>query len=210
MAVTPGIRLRGRYILKTPWVANPGKVYECEAIRSFDDLAKLGVDPYETFYLPAGLVNGQPYDSVTFSFDAERQADANIVTLRSDDGEYLYVPDTYILSIPNMGGVKYDQVVLSVNLSAIPGYLDLSPLKTDLANRVSQIIGISTTVEENRVASSNQPSSAAHDAAEAARTAAISVFKTDHMLLQEALVRNTQLQATVNALVAKLQALGAL
>lgn len=210
MAITPSIRLRGRYTLKAPWVANPGKVYECEAIRSFDDLVKLGVDIYEVFYAPTGLVNGQVYGLSTFSFEAEKQADANIITLRADDGEYIYVPDTYILSIPNMDGIKYDQVVLSVNLLAIPGYLDLSALKTDMASRIQAIIGLPVTVQENRVAASNQPTPAAHDAAEAARTAAITINKTDNMLLQEALAREVKLNETIDALVAKLQALGAL
>ncbi len=210
MGMTPSIRQRGRYTLKLPWVADPGKIYECEAIRSFDDLAKLNVDVYETFYLPAGLQNGQVYAGVPFSFESEKSADANIVTLRSQDGDYIYVPDTYILSLPDMSGVHYDQIVLSMNLGAVPAYLDLSALKTDVGNLAEAMIGKDVTVLEHRAPSTNQPTAANHDVMEAARTAAISITKTHYVLWQEEIVKNAKLQDTVNALVAKLQALGEL
>lgn len=210
MAVTPSIRMRGRYTLKAPWVADPAKVYECEAIRSFDDLEKIGTNVYETFYLPAGLMNGEVYAGSTFSFEAEKQADVNIVTLRSQNGDYIYVPDSYILSIPDMSGVQYSQMILSVNLGPLPDYLSLAALKTDVGNRVSAMIGATATVIEHRAPSTNQPTSAEHDVLEAARAAAITTIKTDYMLLQEANARIATLLATNAALVARLQVLGEL
>lgn len=210
MAVTPAIRMRGRYTLKLPWVADPTKVYECEAIRSFDDLEKVGINVYETFYLPAGLQNGATYAGVPFSFEAERQADINIVTLRSQNGDYLYVPDSYILSIPDMSGVQYSQMILSVNLGALPDYLDLAALKTDVGNRVTAMIGATATVLEHRSPSSNQPTAAQHDVLEAARAAAITTTKTDYVLLQEEIAKNALLAQKNAALIARLQLLGEL
>lgn len=200
MALTPPIRTIGRYVLKTPWVASSAKVYECEAIRSFDDLSQLGVDIYEEFYASQGLINGEEYGGVVFSFESERQKDPNIITLRAQDGEYIYVPDTYILSYPNMSGVKYSNMVISANLGPLPDFLDLSALKTELGDFIAQFIGVTPTLNEHRADSTNQPTPVQHDILESARLAAISIYTTHYVELQQERAKTLKLTQTVDAL----------
>jgi len=210
MAMTPLIRQRGRYSLKLPWVADPTKIYECEAIRSFDDLAKLNINVYETYYLPAGLQDGQLYAGSLFVFEDEQAADANIITLRSQDGDYIYVPDTYIVAPPVITTAVYDRIVLSMDIGSTPQELDLSALKTDIADLAESMLGVTVVVKEHRAPSINQPTDSDHIILEAARLSAINLSKTHYRLLQEEIAKNAKLQETIDALVAKLAAIGQL
>ena len=58
MKNTPPLRARGRYVLRNPWVANPGKLYTNMAIRTFEDVYELGTDVYETYYVPMDWLTG--------------------------------------------------------------------------------------------------------------------------------------------------------
>lgn len=205
---TPPIGAKGRYTLKSPWVANPGVLYECEAIRSFDDIYQLGSDVYNEYYLPMGLMDGADFEGTPFSFSTEKSLDPNIITLRGSDGTFIYVPDTYILSYPSMDGVRYSRMVISIDLGSLPDYVDLGPLKTSLANLAQQVIGAVPDVDEHRAASTNQPTALEHDALEAARVAAISITQTDHQKYLQEVQKNALKTQTIAALVSRLQQLG--
>lgn len=196
MKNTPPLRARGRYVLVTPWLANPSKLYTTVAIRGFEDLYNLGIDVYNTYYFPMGLIDGQS----GFSFVAEQTNKADIITLMADDGEIIYVPDTYIQSFPNMGEVKYSHTVLSVTLGPLPDQNDLSNIKAVIADQVAQVYGITPTVLEHRAASLANPTATEHEALEAARVAAITVLETDHAKALRLQAQNTLLQQKVATL----------
>lgn len=202
MKNTPPLRARGRYVLASPWVANPAKLYTTVAIRGFEDLFTLGIDVYNTYYLPMGLIDGQS----GFSFSAEQANKADIITLQSDDGEVIYVPDTYIQSYPNMGEVKYSHVVLSISLGPLPDQNDLTNVKAVLADQVAQVYGITPTVVEHRAASTSNPSATEHEALEAARVAAITVLETDHAKALRFQAQNVLLNQKIVALTNLLKA----
>ena len=169
--ITPTIGSKGRYTLSLPWTANAAKLYECEAIRSFDDIYELGVDVYQEYYVPMGLVDNTVVGGNLFLFKEQRDAKVCIITLRStDDGEYIYVPDSYISNSPVSSVKPYSHIVLSVDCGALPDSLDLSALKSDLSDLAKGYLGITTPgnlVLENRAAATNQPTAIEGDALEA-------------------------------------------
>jgi hypothetical protein len=178
---TPPLKARGRYTLKAPWDAaiDPLKLYTTIAIRSFKDIYELNVDVYTEYYLPMGLVDGVLYGIAIFSFSAEANLEPNIITLYSDTGETIYVPDTYILSYPTMGDIKYNRCVLSIDLGPLPDYLDFSSLKASVQNLVAQTTGIAATALEHRSAHITNPTPPEHEVLETARLAGITVLETD-------------------------------
>lgn len=206
--ITPSVGSKGRYTLSLPWTANAAKLYECEAIRSFDDIYELGVDVYQEYYVPMGLLDNTVVSGNLFLFKEQRDANVCIITLRStDDGEYIYVPDSYIANSPN-GNVKpYSHIVLSVNCGPLPDYLDLSALKSDLSDMAKGYLGITTPgslVLENRAASTNQPTALEADALETARTAAVTIKKSFQQLYLEEVAKNQRNTQIIAALTQKL------
>lgn len=185
--LTPSIGTTGRYTLRNPYVANPGVVYTCIAIRSFEDIIKRGVDVYETFYVPVGLIDGQVSSGGTpFRFTDETSIKANIITLKGSDGSLIYVPDTYIEKFPNMGEVQYENIVLSVDIGAVPSYLSLSAVMEEVKQTVSARFGTITEVKEHRSPALDPPTNQEHEAAEAARVGNITEFETTRTKLNKA------------------------
>ena len=188
---TPPLHRAGRYTLRLPWSADPGTVYSCMAIRTMDDCEKLGVDVFKTYYEPMGLL--------VADYNPDKTAKANIITLMSDTG-VIYVPDSYIESYPDMTEFTYNHVVLSISLGAVPDYLDVTFLNNQLAATVSDVIGITPTVNVHVAASSGSVTAAQHEIAEAARVAAITNRVTDRAKLMIANGTIAVLNTKVNTL----------
>lgn len=201
--MTPPLHAQGRYVTKSPWELPGTLIYECIAIRSFDDIYKLGIDVYEVYYVPMGLIN-----SPTFSFSDEKAAKANIITLRGSDGSIIYIPDTYILSFPNAGTVKYQHVVLSASIGALPEYLDLTAIHREVENLIAGKLGTTVTVKEMVVPTTDQPSNENHEILEAARLGSVTSYENDYTRLKKEEAKNALLQAKLNALTAVLRSNG--
>lgn len=207
---TPPLLAKGRYTLRTPWSANPLVLYTCKAIRTFDDIYKLGIDVQKTYYIPMGLSDGSIITSPAFSFQTEKAQQPNIITLHGDDGSVIYVPDTFIESYPNMAEVRYSRMVLSIDLGALPDYLDLTAIKTAVSNLVAQTSGVVAQVIEHRAAATENPTALQHEILETNRLAAITLIETDHARALRMQVERDAVQAKLNALIAACQANGTL
>lgn len=192
MLKTPPLHAKGRYTLRAPWSAVSTKIYSCIAIRSFADIYKLGKDVFKEYYQLKGLTEAE--------VAADAALGAHIVTLQSADGSIIYVPDTYIESYPNMSDVSYSHVVLSVSISAIPDYVDLTFLKGQISTAVSTITGLTPEVKENRAPTIGAVSPADHEVQETARLAAVTNRKTDKALYLEERAKNTLLLEKVEML----------
>ena len=201
--MTPPLNTTGRYITKSPWELPATLIYECIAIRSFDDIYKLGIDVYDTYYVPMGLIN-----SPTFTFSEEKAAKANIITLRGSDGSIIYIPDTYILSFPNAGTVKYHHVILSVSVGALPEYLDLSSLHREIENLASGKIGTTVSVKEMVAPTTDQPTTENHEILEAARVGSITSYENDYTRVKKEEAKSALLQSKIDAMTAILKANG--
>ncbi|MBN22494.1 MAG: hypothetical protein CL678_14515 [Bdellovibrionaceae bacterium] len=162
----------GRYTLLEPWVADSSTIYSCKAIRSFDDIYKTGVDVFKSYYEPLGLTREDVEEG--------RQAGANIVTLMSrsvglanEQVGVIYVPDTHIVSYPDMSSYRYNHVVLSISLGAIPDYIQLDLLKDEMVAAASDVIGVESEVKVHVAESSGSVTPEEHDVWVAAREQAI-------------------------------------
>lgn len=171
MRRTPPLLARGIYQLKAPYNASPSKVYICYAIRSFKDLYELGKDVYSEFYSPFGLT---PAD-----FSEDREQNAAIITLIAEDNQVIYVPDTYILSFPDMGEVSYQRVILSVDFGILPDYLSFDYVKQELAGVASKVIGKNPDTELHVAPIAGAVTPDQHETLESSRLSNIESQTTD-------------------------------
>lgn len=205
---TPPIYAKGRWILRLPFIANPNKIYTCIAVRSFADVYKLGQDVYRVFYLTMGVTDGGAIAGLPFNFIAEQQLKPNIITLQADDGETIYVPDTFIQRFPDMGDVKYSHLVLSVSLSAVPDYLNLEEVKDAVAQTIASRFGFVPQVREHRAPSTDNPTPEQHEAIEAARLASLDLLETDAAKVAKLLGISAKKQQTIDGLMKVLRSNG--
>lgn len=170
---TPPLHAKGVYALKVPFadLMAAGVIYECIAIRSFNDFLDAGQKVFETVYAPRGLT--------TTEYNADKAAKANIITLASPSHPTIHVPDTYIDSYPNLGNVAYKIPVLAIELGPIPDTTDLSFLAAQVSSLVSDTIGAENTVNVVSAPSTGVVTADEHAALETARQAAITNRTTD-------------------------------
>lgn len=188
---TPSIDTSGRFTVKLPWQVNDTMTYRVIAVKSFDDLAKLNKDVYNTIYKPMGLIDGQD----GFSWSNEVAQNPNIISLLDPTGTALYIPDTYILSYPDASDQRYSYIVLGVDLGALPDSDNLTTLKADIADFVKARIGTTATVSEHRIPSTSTPTKVQHAAFLAARENNITETDT----LTEQVIKLKQELATLRA-----------
>lgn len=131
--MTPPFGISGYWELKTPFVAKQGKIYSCHEIRSFSMLKLQGFDVYDLYYLPHELKKE----------DEERDSKlyASIITLLADDGERIYVPDTYILKYPIIDGNGYNRFILSCDLGTLPANTQVEHIADKVKAEVFKVFG---------------------------------------------------------------------
>lgn len=181
---TPPLRAKGFYEVRAPFTVISNSVYECIALRSFDDFTERGEDVFKRFYLANGLSQTD--------YENDRAANTHIVTLQSATSALVFVPDTYIEKMPDMTGVEYKRIVLSVLLGPLPDSVDLTHLKTSVGQLVSDITGVTGVVLEHAAPYSGAVSAEQHATLELGRQAAINNRTTDRADLLTA-------QATIDA-----------
>ena len=202
MKMTPAIGTTGRFVLKLPWLADANSTYEVLAVRSFDDIYKLGDDVYSIYYKPMGLVESL----AGFKFKVEAAEKPNIVTLKGSNGSIVYVPDTYILGFPVMGNVHYHHVVLTASLGALPEDIDLTIMQDDVKNLIESRIGTNAVIKTITAPSTNQPNAEQHETLEAARLGSITEYENDYTKLKRQEDVINKLSAKVTMMTAVLKA----
>ena len=168
--ITPQLYSNGRFTVTPPFKINSSMNYTCIALRSFEDLYKAGFEVYDSFYASVGLTLDSGFD-----FEAEKLNGPNIISLRGDDGSVIYLPDTYISSIPSTGDVTYRQVIVACSLGMLPTSLDLNILLNDVSDFIGARIG--HVVESKLITTPSyiQPTTVEHEVLQTARESAITV-----------------------------------
>lgn len=185
--ITPPLLTTGRYTLVEPFTALPTVLYKCEALRTFDECQLSGLDVLNNIYILAGLSKAE--------FDRDKKAGNKIVTLTSATETPIYVPDSYIESFPNFDAVTYNHIVGSLDFGALPDYLNLANLQLEIAALASDIVGKEPKVTIHRAASTGVVTPAQHEAAEVARTAAITrrtTYRAENVKLQRQITSLTE------------------
>lgn len=172
--IAPPISLRGIWTLADPFVLTPNTIYTVEAVRTFDEMLKLNVDVLGRVYTPVGLDKA--------AFDADVAALAKIVSLTSPGQPTVYVPTTYITSMPDDTAVSYDYVVISAPLGAVPTTLisGIQQLLDTIADDCSDLIGIRPVVSISVAPSAGTVTADQHRINEENRLAAIRNRTTEH------------------------------
>lgn len=170
MSLTPHNGSKGLFQVKNPYTVSQTKVYTVVAIRSFSDIYEKGGDVFPEYYTTVGLD-----ESV---FNADKAANASIVTLKSEDNEFVYVPNTYILAIPDMSAVNYQHLIMSIDFGALPEYVDVEYLQDELATVAGKVIGKVPTVKTHIAKTSGVITPSQHQVLEASRLAAIEFNST--------------------------------
>ncbi|WP_144106736.1 hypothetical protein [Paraburkholderia sp. BCC1886] len=200
--LTPNLNSSGSWNLTAPFAAllTSNVSYKCVAIRSLSDLIAAGADPYSLYYSANGLTQAD--------YQADVTAGASIVSLQSSSGSWVYVPTTYISQMPGQNNISCTSIVLGVNLGPLPDSLDLTFVKTQVANAVTDSLGVSNpTVVGLAVSAKTLISSAEAAAAAAARQAVINSIGTPTAQLIAAQKTVTTQQTVITSLSEYIQTL---
>lgn len=184
--LTPSQSAKGFWTVRLPFAVVTTTEYTCVAIRSFSDMARAGIDVYNSIYVPVGLIDGVTYDTHLFSFEEEQLRNINIVTLTDNIGNIVNVPDNYILTYPNISGVTYLRYILSADLGPLPSTIDLSALKTAMVDTIKDNLGVENAeILEHVLNTTTNPTLEQHIEFERVRLNATNLANTpSHQLLE--------------------------
>ena len=185
----------GLWTLNAPFnnLAIPGTPYTLIALRILSDLIAAGADPEGDYYTPNAISSA--------NYISDLSNNVAILSLQDGAGNVIYVPSSYVNNYPDIGGVPYRVLALTINIGAIPDSLDLSVITAKVSSDVQDLLGVVATT--NIVSLSPATILTSTDAAtvEAARIANVSTLQTDY---SRYLAASTQL-ATAQSQIAALQ-----
>ncbi len=192
--ILPEIGSIGTYVLAEPYASlvDPNVNYTCQAIRSINEIIASGGNPFTVAYNPAGITQAV--------YNEAQALNMKIVYLVSDGGNWVYVPANYILEIPIVDGVGYQNMGLNVVLGLINSTKDLSPLITAIQDMVYSTIGITPNVQPVQLSNSMQITNAQASQIESARSAVITTNNTSRGLYLATLQQLTDANAKIQAL----------
>lgn len=181
---TPQVGAKGYFTLKEPFETRPGVVYTCQSVRTLQDMERQGINVFDRIY------GSQGFDEVAYRNDIE--SGACIVCLHSDN-EILYVPDTYIASMPTVAIEPVSLMVVGINLGPLPDKVSLDHLMTRLSEVCSDVVGFEPMVRLYRREHTDALSDEEAANIERLREAAIAIRKTTYAQLQEEKLKNERL-----------------
>lgn len=187
--LTPPPMTRGVFQLKAPFQVSVKTAYTVTAVRSFSEIISRNTDPMVLVYDPVGL-------SEEF-YVKDQAAGAMVITLTSAQGHQIYVPDTYILSYPNMGDVAYAQTILAVSLGPMPVSFDTAAVEAEMKRVVAEVGGVSPTVRVARSPIHETVTNDEHVQLAAARRGQISARDDDSVRVRELEAQVIELQRRI-------------
>lgn len=188
--LNPPVGMVGTIVLTAPFtnavVAN--LPYTVRSVTSLKAIAAEGKDPYALYYQDAGISADKYQEDLTNN--------VCIISLESSSGVWVYVPNSYLASLPLTGGAPYTTYLVAVNLGLLPDNLDLSYFQSQLVQLAHDLMGVDNA-EVKVVAASATLHLSQADAAtiETARQTVMSTLTTDRaMYLQEKALRESAIQ----------------
>ena len=198
--MVPSVGDKGTFTLKAPWVIDQKSEYTCQAIRSFNEITKNGINVYDTFYKPKGVSEE--------SYKADADAGVVIVALRSSIGTFIYVPSSYLIGVPNGGGYAYSRRLLTVDLGALPLTLGTDSLRSDMVTFINAKFGVNPTILEVELPISEVVTPENHETIERGRKGRITEPGNLESRYQDLLARCRALENENNTYVQKMIELG--
>lgn len=203
--LTPEPRARGRYTVREPFTLNTDKDYTCIGIRSFSDLYREKVDPYEMVYKPVNLIDNTTHDGKIFRFGEEAARGINIITLADDIGNHVLIPDNYITSMPVSSSVQYLEFVLSVSLGPLPSDIDIILAEEAIKDAVGEQFGVEVLVKTHTLPTTTNPTFEEHLTLVQARQAMAKIGSSKDALIRSLEQSNAEKDLKMATLVKILQ-----
>jgi hypothetical protein len=166
----PSLNSFGIFTVLTPFVIDPVN-YRCSGLQSISSMLSNNVDVFNLVYAPVGL-------SISV-FNADRDANAVIVTLDSTEGPTLLVPSTYVDTMPAMITIQYSHLIITADVGELPDSLPIEQLKVDIKNIVDSFLGVDSAIEVYSIPGTHLYSLTESEDMEAARE--ISITYTDSL-----------------------------
>lgn len=146
--ILPVIGSSGYFELRQPLdqLIVPNERYTCKAIRRLSEYLANNEVPKDDIYTANGLTDSDYISDIAVDMD--------IVSLQADNGHWLYIPAKYIAKYPIANGIPYRTIMIGISLPSIPVEKDLSNIKTDIENIITDTLGVIPvikTVETSRV-----------------------------------------------------------
>lgn len=185
--VVPFVGMSGLYEIKAPYTfaLDASTEYTCVSVSSLAGLIADGRDPWVEFY--------EPNAGTKELYEDDLLHNRTVVTLQSGYAEVFIIPNSALRGLPVDDGIRYSTVMLGVNLGALPEHLDLTELKTDIADLVKARLGVpNIEIYEDTPSGSQIVSHENHRGIEAARQAVRSSNQSN-------LMRIAELQENLNA-----------
>lgn len=182
---TPNINTGGLFVVSSPFKVKRNTDYRVIALRNYTEMLADYIDIYKDFYEPKGI--GEDL------YNQDAAIDATMVTLASEHGEILHIPDTYITKFPDNNVADFVHVVASISLGPLPRNTNLSHLKQSLSQVTSSVIGKEPTVRIHTGPVSKSLSIEEGNAVEKSRKALVTNRQTAYM-------KATKLESTITAL----------
>lgn len=192
MAVTPPLETKGRFTLKAPFVAAATKIYTVISLRHFKEMIANSVDILGNYYTPKGLTQDD--------YDRDVKAGATLVILYADDGEMLFVPNSYIQSFPSQSIPPYANYVVSSQVGAFRTDYDFTFMKQKVAEVLSDTLGVEVTVNIDSIGEAQVMTVNDAEVLETNRAAAIKDRTTSYAKLLAAETTIVNLQETIKTL----------
>ncbi len=133
------MNMTGIFILKEPFHADSNYEYKVEAIRTFDEIRGLGKDPFFEYYSKLGV------ERSVYQKDVDN--DEVIITLLSDKADPVFVPSSYVVSLPVKDYVPYSHLILGISLGLLPDTYDTSQIEDVIKSMVTEYTGIESDVK---------------------------------------------------------------
>lgn len=185
----PEIDSAGLFLLRAPFVAEPGVTYVCESISGFSTLQGLGIDVYQRYY--------QSNQLTQMDYQRDRDNNVDIVTLVSIAGGTIIVPTSYIESSPNTASVPYSQITVSFDLGLLPDAYELDAVITQAADVFHGQVGIDPTTRKHFIPVLETIDFLKHTELEAARNTNADLSDSPTLALRTALTEVETLKARI-------------
>lgn len=170
----PNVGSAGAIKLKAPFtgLCAANVPYSVSAVRTLRDISASGQDPYLLYY--------QPNDITDEQYSSDVSNNVCILSLVSPTGETVYVPNSYLESLPVAMGIPYCTMMVAVNLGALPTSLSLAYFMSQVQTLAHDLLGVdSADVKAIKASTVTFLSVDDSEALEAARTTVMEAVVTD-------------------------------
>jgi len=194
LEVVPTVGMRGLYSLKAPYanLLREQIEYTCIAVQNLTGALANGEDPLTDIYLANGDTEA--------NYETDLAANHCLVTLQSESGDQVTVPNSALNGLPVADGVRYISSVLGISLSALPEDFDLTQLKQDISDLVFDQIGVRSTVYAATIGGTLVLPHGTHAAIEAARVANVVIQPSNSARVVQLELEKAAMQARLTQL----------